>query len=570
MAETIEGNFYRRQVKAMWKMPIGIDDFEKIRTKDFYFVDKTDFIRQLIDSSREVTLITRPRRFGKTLTMSMLECFFSIEKETQSRHLFDGLSIERAGAAYMAQRGQYPVLFLSLKDFSCRSWPDMLEMWAEYLQSCFLQHTQLRNQEKVQPELIENFQDIVTKKANKAALANALALLVRMMRQYYGRKVIVLIDEYDAPIQQAWECGFYDKMIAFMRQFLGSVLKGNDNLDFAVLTGVLHVAKESIFSGLNNLKVCSVLDENYADVFGFTAADVARMAVDLQHEGELPEIQDWYDGYRFGGQKIYNPWSVINFFDQGRSGDYWINTSGNSILHQLLSSRSPQQEKDLYALLKGQSVSAVIRESLVYEDLKKYKDALCSMLVTTGYLTVIEKKQMPGGPYCRLQIPNKEIRDAYQFEVLQHMSDTLAVSDLYAMLEALLGGDAEIFSDDLQRYLAQFVSAYDAANKESFYHGLLLGLTALVLNDYTVESNRESGYGRFDLAIFPKETDRAGVIMEFKVAANEGEMEEKAKEALQQIEDREYVTEFQKRGVKEVWKYGIAFCGKKIVVHRSS
>lgn len=554
----------------MWKMPIGIDDFQKIRDEHYYFVDKTDFIRRLIDEHSAVTLITRPRRFGKTLTMSMLEYFFSIEKEEQSRHLFDGLSIEKAGSEYMAQRGQYPVLFLSLKDFSCRSWPDMLEMWAEYLQALFLQHTQLRNREKVQPELVENFQDIVTKKANKAALANALALLLRMMYQYYGKKVIVLIDEYDAPIQQAWECGFYEDCITFMRQFLGSVLKSNSNLEFAVLTGVLRVAKESIFSGLNNLKVCSVLDEEYADIFGFTTDDVARMAADLQHESKLPEIQAWYDGYRFGGIEIYNPWSVINFFDQGRSGDYWINTSGNSILYRLLRYRSVQQERDLYALLKGKRVQAIIRESLVYDDLNRDKDALYSMLVTTGYLTVVEKRQMPGGPFCRLQIPNKEIRDAYQFEILQRMKEAMAVSDLYAMLDALLCGDAETFSDDLQRYIAQFVSTYDAANKESFYHGLLLGMTALVLSDYTVESNRESGYGRFDLAIFPKEADKTGVIMEFKVAASENEMEEKAQEALQQIEDREYVAEFQKRGVKEIWKYGIAFCGKKIAVCRSS
>lgn len=555
----------------MWKMPIGIDDFKKIRDEHYYFVDKTDFICQLIDKHSAVTLITRPRRFGKTLTMSMLEYFFSIEKETQSRHLFDGLSIEKSGQEYMAQRGQYPVIFLTLKDIknpSWTSWERMLSFLRLFLAQVYDKYRYLREMEDNHGIQARLFDHIVQGEATEDELALSLSNLMAMMQQYYGKKVILLIDEYDAPIQQAWESGYYTGCIGFMRQFLSSALKTNDALEFAVLTGVTRISKESIFSGLNNLKVCSVLDEDYADIFGFTADDVVRMASDLQHEGELPEIQDWYDGYRFGGQEIYNPWSVINFFDQGQIGDYWINTSGNSILHQLLQSRSLQQEKDLYALLKGQSVPAVIRESLVYEDLRKYKDALYSMLVTTGYLTVVEKKRMAGGPYCRLQIPNKEIRDAYQFEVLQRMSDTLAVSDLYAMLEALLCGDAETFSDDLQRYIAQFVSTYDAANKESFYHGLLLGMTALVLSDYTVESNRESGYGRFDLAIFPKEVGRIGVIMEFKVAASESEMEDKAQEALQQIEDREYVTEFQKCGVKEVWKYGIAFCGKKIVVRR--
>ena len=553
----------------MWKMPIGIDDFQKIRDEHYYFVDKTDFIRQLIDEHSAVTLITRPRRFGKTLTMSMLEYFFSIEKEKQSRHLFDGLSVAKAGSEYMAHRGQYPVIFLTLKGIEDFTWPEMVRDFSLFMSDLCVQHEYLLT-EGIPEARIKAFQRLMDAEADENELARSLALLMQLMKRYYGKNIILLLDEYDAPIQHAWKHRFYEECISFMRKFLGNVLKTNDNLDFAVLTGVTRISKESIFSGLNNLKVCSVLDEDYADIFGFTTADVARMAADLQHEKELPEIQDWYDGYRFGGIEIYNPWSVINFFDRGRIGDYWINTSGNSILRQLLQFRSFQQEKYLYALLKGQSVPAVIREGLVYDDLKRHKDALYSMLVTTGYLTVVEKRQMPGGPFCRLQIPNKEIRDAYQFEILQRMKDTMAVSDLYAMLDALLCGDAETFSDDLQHYIAQFVSAYDAANKESFYHGLLLGMTALVLNDYTVESNRESGYGRFDLAIFPKEMGRAGVIMEFKVAADENEMEEKAQEALQQIEDREYVTEFQKRGVKEVWKYGIAFCGKKVCVAKGS
>ena len=557
----------------MWKMPIGIDDFGKIRNEHYYFVDKTDFIRQLIDAHSAVSLITRPRRFGKTLTMSMLEYFFSIEKEEQSRHLFDGLSIEKAGSEYVARRGQHPVIFLSLKDIrnpSWSSWERMLSFMRLYFSQVFAKYRYLCQNETVDENWKRLFQHVVDGVATEDELALSLSNLMAMMQQYYGKKVILLIDEYDAPIQQAWESGYYTDCIGFMRQFLSSALKTNDTLDFAVLTGVMRISKESIFSGLNNLKVCSVLDEEYADIFGFTTDDVVHMAEDLQHERELPEIEAWYDGYRFGGIEIYNPWSVINFFDQGHSGDYWINTSGNSILYRLLQYRSVQQERDLYALLKGKRVQAIIRESLVYDDLNRDKDALYSMLVTTGYLTVVEKRQMPGGPFCRLQIPNKEIRDAYQFEILQRMKEAMAVSDLYAMLDALLCGDAETFSDDLQRYIAQFVSTYDAANKESFYHGLLLGMTALVLRDYTVESNRESGYGRFDLAIFPKEIGKAGVIMEFKVAASENEMEEKAQEALQQIEDREYVAEFQKRGVKEIWKYGIAFCGKKIAVCRSS
>ena len=555
----------------MWKMPIGIDDFQKIRDEHYYFVDKTDFIRQLIDEHSAVTLITRPRRFGKTLTMSMLEWFFSIEKEAQSRHLFDGLAVEQAGAEYMAHRGQYPVLFLSLKDFSCRSWPDMLEMWAEYLQALFLQHTQLRNREKVQPELIENFQDIVTKKANKAALANALALLLRMMYQYYGKKVIVLIDEYDAPIQQAWECGFYEDCIAFMRQFLGSVLKSNSNLEFAVLTGVLRVAKESIFSGLNNFDVCSVLSSRYSDVFGFTSQEVQELLTVLHFQDHLQELKYWYDGYRIDGSEIYNPWSVINYVSHDcQARPYWVRTSGNGILRSLLAHADAQRIKQIHVLLEGSSIRVTLDESVIYPEIGKNQAALFTLLLTTGYLTVEKVLSLSDNRYS-LCIPNVEIQKLYSTEILNTLAQDINKNTFDDLFDYLLDGEAENFALQLQQILKAVVSVYDAANKESFYHGFMLGMTALFLGkDYTVESNRESGYGRFDLAIFPKEAGRAGVIMEFKVAANEGEMEEKAKEALQQIEDREYITEFQKRGIKEVWKYGIAFCGRKIVVRRSS
>ena len=549
-----------------WQMPIGVDNFFDIRSKHYYFVDKTDFIRQLIDGHSAVTLITRPRRFGKTLTLSMLEYFFSIEKESQSRHLFDGLAIEGAGAAYMAQRGQYPVLFLSLKDFSCRSWPDMLDMWAEYLQALFLQHTQLREGNRVQPELIEKFQDIVTKKATKAGLANALALLLLMMRQYYGKKVIVLMDEYDAPIQQSWEGGFYEDCIAFMKQFLGSVLKSNDNLDFAVLTGVLRVAKESIFSGLNNFDVYSVLRSRYSEVFGFTPQEVQSLLAALQLQDHLQELKFWYDGYRIGESEIYNPWSVINYVaNDCYPRPYWVRTSGNGILRFLLSHADALRIKQVYALLEGQGVRVTLDESVIYPEIGQNQGALFTLLLTTGYLTVDRALSLSDDRYA-LQIPNAEIRKLYSTEILNTLARDVNKNTFDDLFDYLLDGDAENFELQLQQILKAVVSVYDAANKESFYHGFILGMTALFLGkDYTVESNRESGYGRFDLAIIPKDVSKAGVIMEFKVAASEADMAAKAKEALQQIEEREYVTEFRQRGIQRVWKYGIAFCGKKIL-----
>lgn len=549
-----------------WQMPIGVDNFLDIRSKHYYFVDKTDFIRQLIDGHSAVTLITRPRRFGKTLTLSMLEYFFSTEKEEQSRHLFDGLAIERAGAAYMSHRGQYPVLFLSLKDLKDLTWPQMLQSLSSWISYWFIDHDYLAESPAVNPDLCRRFLALKQQGAGQNEMQLALALLVKMMHQHFGKPVILLIDEYDAPIQQAWEHGFYTECIAFMKQFLGSVLKGNRDLDFAILTGVLRVAKESIFSDLNNLDVCSVMDAAYRDVIGFTPQEVAKMAEDLSMTAALPALKEWYDGYLFGGAEIYNPWSIVNFFRHGEVGDYWINTSGNGIIREMLHHVTAETEKDLLSLLQGRHVMALIREGVIYEDIGQDTDALYTMLLTTGYLTAISRKRGIGGIRCELVIPNREVQDVYRFEILDKTRGRFSVSRLETMFDDLLSGRGKAFSELLAGYLRDLVSVYDTANKESFYHGFVLGMTALFLGkDYTVESNRESGYGRFDLAIIPKDVKKAGVIMEFKVASREADMEAKAREALQQIEEREYVTAFRQRGIQQVWKYGIAFCGKKIL-----
>ena len=550
-------------------MPIGIDDFGQLR-QGYYFVDKTDFIRQLIDEHSAVTLLTRPRRFGKTLTMSMLNWFFSIDKEAESRHLFDGLAIEAAGERYMAECGRHPVIFLTLKDTSALDWPSMQDYFQLYFSMLFLRYNYLMKSEKVQDGLKVRFQEIVQRKGSVSDLSYALSLLLEMLRQHYGRKVILLIDEYDAPIQQAWENGFYKECISFMKQLLGSALKGNENLDFAVMTGVLRVAKESIFSDLNNLDVCSVLSTRYDDVIGFTPAEVEKMADDRSMTDRLPEIRKWYDGYRFGQAEIYNPWSVINFFRNQEFDAYWVNTSANGILQALLEKADTERIEALQRLLDGGTVSVTLNERVIYENIWQDKSALYTLLLTTGYLTVASASKTRRNRYA-LCIPNAEIRDIYETEILNHLVHGLDTDTFDDLFDALFHGDGRNFSRQLQKILRNMVSAFDAANKESFYHGFMLGLTALLRgSDYVVESNRESGYGRFDLAIFPKEINKAGVIMEFKAAANEEELPEKAEEALAQIETRRYDTEFQKRGIKNVWKYGIAFCGKKVVVRRSS
>lgn len=547
-------------------MPVGVENFGKFIDPKYYFVDKTEFIRRLIDKHSEVTLFTRPRRFGKTLTMSMLDWFFSIQKEEQSRDLFQNLKIGQDGDKYMQYRGQSPVLFFTLKNFSVRTWEDMAGTWRNFLQRLFLDHKYLADTSRIDAPLVASFQEILQRKASVASMADALALLMNMMHQYYGKQVILLIDEYDAPIQQAWSEDFYEDCIVFMRQFLSSALKSNPDLDFAILTGVLRVAKESIFSGLNNLDVYTVMDDDYADVFGFTSAEVEQMAKNLQKEDTLPALKRWYDGYHFGKQEIYNPWSVINFFDRNQLMDYWVNTSGNSIIKYMLQNVDADKEANLLALLRGESISVTVHEGIIYDDIDADEDALYTMLLTTGYLTSVSKEYDMGDWSVEAIIPNREVQDVFRKEIVNRFRAKLSVTRMKQMLKALLNGKAEEFTERLSVYIRSLVSAYDAANKESFYHGFLLGMTALLIPEYVVESNRESGYGRFDLAIFPKDMHKAGVILEFKSAESESKLPSKAEEALMQIDNRQYDTEFAKRGITTIWKYGIAFYQKQICV----
>lgn len=554
-------------------MPIGIDDFGKIRNKEFYFVDKTAFIRQLIDSPREVTLITRPRRFGKTLTMSMLEYFFSIEKESQSRHLFDHLAIEQAGPEYMAQRGQYPVIFLTLKDIqnpSWLTWERMLSFIRLFLAQVYDRYRYIRERADINDVQARLFDHVVQGQATEDELALSLTNLMAMMQTYYGRKVILLIDEYDAPIQQAWESGYYTGCIGFMRQFLSSALKTNDTLEFAVLTGITRISKESIFSGLNNLDVCSVLRNQYAEVFGFTEAEIQELLETAHHGEKISELKKWYDGYHIGHAEIYNPWSVINYVaNDCQARPYWVRTSGNSILRHLLSHTDELRVQMIQNLLHGKAVRVTLDDSFIYSEIDRDPGALFNLLLTTGYLTVEKVLSLSDDRYA-LRIPNEEIRKLYSTEILNSLGENVTKNTFDDLFDYLIEGEAENFALQLQQLLKAIVSVYDTANKESFYHGFMLGMTALFLEkDYNVVSNRESGYGRFDLAILPKDKDDVGVIMEFKVAVNEVELQEKANEALRQIETQEYITEFQTRGIHDVWKYGIAFYKKKVAVVRA-
>ncbi len=551
----------------MYAMPVGVDNFREMVSRDYYFVDKTNFIKELLDNKNKVTLITRPRRFGKTLAMRMLQEFFDIN--AAGRDTFKGLNISRAGEKYIQHRGKYPVIFFSLKDIATGNYQDALrdlcgkisDLYAEY--GFLAESPALNEREKEYFLSVYNIAD--HEQYGRDKWGKSLKMLTVYLWKHYGVKTILLLDEYDAPIQHAWEDGYYEDMIRFMRQFYSEVLKGNEALEFAVLTGVLRIAKESIFSGLNNLKVCSVLSEDYSDVFGFTGQEVAKMAADLQREDKLPEIRAWYDGYSFGGSEIYNPWSVIMYFDtKCKPAPYWVNTSGNGIIKYMLDRLDGRGREDLQSLMDGNTISKQVQEGIIYEEIGSNADDLYTMLLTTGYLKCTSSQDSLLGTYMDLQIPNLEILRLFTREIAQNFTGYRGVSDITNMMDEMLKGNAFLFEEDLNRILRNSVSYHDAANGESFYHGMMLGFCVLLKDTHIVQSNRESGYGRFDLALIPTDRRYYGVIMEFKRAADEGQLEEKALEALAQIEELSYIAEFQQRQIEKVWKYGIAFCGKKV------
>ena len=557
----------------MYAMPVGVDNFREMVSRDYYFVDKTNFIRELLDNKNKVTLITRPRRFGKTLAMRMLQEFFDIN--AAGRDTFKGLNISRAGEKYIQHRGKYPVIFFSLKDIATGNYQDALrdlcgkisDLYAEY--GFLAESPALNEREKEYFLSVYNIAD--HEQYGRDKWGKSLKMLTVYLWKHYGVKTILLLDEYDAPIQHAWEDGYYEDMIRFMRQFYSEVLKGNDALEFSVLTGVLRVAKESIFSGLNNLKVCSVLSEDYSDIFGFTGQEVARMAADLQREDKLPEIRAWYDGYSFGGSEIYNPWSVIMYFDaKCKPAPYWVNTSGNGIIKYMLDRLDGRGREDLQSLMDGNTISKQVQEGIIYEEIGSNADDLYTMLLTTGYLKCTSSQDSLLGTYMDLQIPNLEILRLFTREIAQNFTGYRGVSDITNMMDEMLKGNAVLFEEDLNRILRNSVSYHDAANGESFYHGMMLGFCVLLKDTHIVQSNRESGYGRFDLALIPTDRRYYGVIMEFKRAADEGQLEEKALEALAQIEELSYIAEFQQRQIEKVWKYGIAFCGKKVCLRGQS
>ena len=548
-----------------YRLPVGEDDFAQVR-REYYFVDKSPVIREFMDRHGAVTLFTRPRRFGKTLTLSMLRYFFDIERAEENRHLFDGLAIADDAEA-MREQGSRPVVFLSLKEWKADSWTDMQNIIKERLGSYFDTRRFLLDDTQLSKRDLAVFQDIQMGRADLSYCRTAIQFLMNLLAQHYAKKPILLLDEYDTPIQAAWSHGFYQEAIAFFRGFLSSALKTNPSLDFAVLTGVLRISKESIFSDLNNLQVDSVLHTTFPTAFGFTEAEIKQLGTDLGYQASVPEIKDWYDGYRLHEKEIYNPWSVLQYFaNDCEPRPYWVNTSGNAILAELMRSIDDEHAATLESLLQGGSVQAFLREGVIYSDIGDDEDALYTLLVTTGYLTVAGEQRIGYETQYDLCLPNKEMQSLFADEILRRFRHYQKKSALVRLMQALLTGDAEKAQNGLSKFLENMVSAFDTGAKESFYHGFVLGMTAVLVPDYEVQSNREAGYGRFDVAVFPKDTAKPGLLFEFKTAATEAELETGADAALAQMTARDYLAPFRARGIQQVHQYGVAFCGKKVLL----
>ena len=552
-----------------YRLPIGEDDFAQVR-REYYFVDKSPFIREFMDRHGAVTLFTRPRRFGKTLMLSMLRYFFDIEQAEKNRQLFDGLAIAKDAEAMLGQ-GTRPVVFLTLRELKFTSWEKMESGLRNVFSELFRKYRFLLKDVELDSVDRENFEQIYMGKAALVSEMNALELLLHLLNRHYGRKPILLLDEYDTPIQQGWQYGFYDHVVEFMRVLLTKALKTNPSLDFAVLTGVLRISKESIFSDLNNLQVDSILSPRYPEAFGFTPDEVNRMAQDFGWQDKLPEIKDWYDGYRLRGREIYNPWSVLQYFaNDCEPRPYWVNTSGNAILAELMRSIDDEHAATLESLLQGGNVQAFLREGVIYSDIGDDEDALYTMLVTTGYLTVAGEQRIGYETQYDLCLPNKEIQSLFADEILRRFRHYQKKSALVRLMQALLAGDTEKAQNGLSKFLESMVSAFDTSAKESFYHGFVLGMTAVLVPDYEVQSNREAGYGRFDVAVFPKDTAKTGLLLEFKTADHDAELADRAEAALKQIKERDYMAPFRARGIGQVHQYGVAFCGKQVLLKEMS
>ena len=541
------------------KLPVGIDDFKKIIENDYYFADKSMFINELLNKKSEVTLLPRPRRFGKTLNMSMLNYFFNIEDRELNKNLFNDLNILNTDK--MTYQGEYPVIYISLKDIKVSNWIECFEEIKKLLKDIFNTKRYIREKldesEKIDFDKIEFLNET-------GDFMGALKNLSKYLFKFYGRKTIILIDEYDTPLVTAHSQGYYDEAIFFFRNFLSAALKGNPYLEFAVLTGILRIAKESIFSGLNNITVSTILDNNF-NYFGLTEIEVEEALKYYELDYELEEIKKWYNGYKFGDKLVYNPWSIINCINNKELNPYWINTSDNALIKQLLAKNDKKVFEELELIFKGESIWETISENIIFDDLNN-TNTVWSLMLFSGYLTYEKMRISPitGLKSYSLKIPNQEIKSFFR----QSFIETYTKGDVNfygTMMEDLFLGNLNSFINKFKKMYMSAVSYHDTGDSEKYYHHFMLGVLLTLGDKYIITSNRESGYGRYDIALEPKDKSNYGLIFEFKIG-DKNSIEEKAREALVQINEKKYDISMKNNGVSKVIKIGMAFSGKDVAI----
>ena len=564
--QRIKSGMYAKKVGPdKLPLPIGISDY-RLASTEYYYIDKTLMIRDFLDERPMVSLFTRPRRFGKTLNMNMLRTFFEKSQEDTSKYFRDKL-IWECGEWYQSYQGQYPVIFLTFKDVKCETWEETYNMIAKLIRMEFMRHSELLDSNRISDK--QYIQRVIGEQANENDYMLSLLMLSQLLDEHYGKAPIIIIDEYDTPIQQGHMRGFYDKVILFMRNLFSGGFKDNKHLSYGFLTGILRVAKESIFSGLNNLKINSILDDRYSEYFGFTADEVTAMAKYYGVPEKFDEICTWYDGYRFGDTEIFNPWSVINYFNNKcKPRAFWQSTGSNDIIGEILAEADEDIYERLKALLRGESFLTYVDTGVIYPQIKKNPSSIYSFLLVAGYLKMVEADSPYGDDYmCRVKLPNREISVVYNREILQKLNDMIPQSTAIAIQEALYESNAEALKEQLRKLLLQSASCHDTAG-ENFFHGLVLGLCAIMDNRYFVTSNRESGEGRYDIQLMPKDKKLPGILIELKAGkdCSEDELQALAKIALEQIADRKYETEMEMKKVEKIIRYGVAFSGKKVEV----
>lgn len=559
--ETIHMNHFAKNKS----LPIGVSDF-KFATTGYYYVDKTLMIRDFLDKKPMVSLFTRPRRFGKTLNMDMLRVFFEKTNEDTSVY-FKDKQIWQCGDYYTKHQGQYPVIFLTFKDVKSMTWEETFQKIRRLISLEFIRHNELETSSVLTAYEKEQYHLLAKDSGDEVDCQMGLQLLSLLLHKHYGRECIIIIDEYDTPIQQGHTCNFYPEIVNFMRNFFSGGLKDNPHLAFGFLTGILRVAKESIFSGMNNLKTYSILDDGYSSYFGFTEKEVKDMLRYYGKDDKYNELSEWYDGYRFGNTEIFNPWSVINYIsDNCFPKAFWQSTGSNEIIGEIIQAATPEITKDLYKLLCGEKIAAYIDTGVIYPEVQNNPYSIYSFLLVAGYLKVANiYPQSDGNFMCDVAIPNKEITFVYEKEVLNRTNqNSLAIS----ISQAIFSKDTQKLQALLEDFMVKSISSIDGAN-EGFYHGMMLGLCAILGNRYKIRSNRESGLGRFDIQLMPLTKGMPGFIFEFKHTKDEHtDLSALADSALQQIEAKKYDTELRDNGVNSIISIGIAFRGKSAVVRR--